>query len=127
MTTMKCAIALLALSLAGSSAKAWDQDFFDSYLQRSDKITLGAGNAHDTNAVTHMVDPWPPYVGDRRIPANGQRMVGAVERYRECNKRPAVPPILPIYTDLGGQGAGGSGGGGGGGGAGAPGVGTGGC
>jgi hypothetical protein len=29
-----------------------------------------------------VIDPWPPGVGDRRIPANGERMVGAVERYQ---------------------------------------------
>ncbi len=52
------------------------------YVSRSDTITLGAGNAKDVNAATHVVDPWPRNVNNRRIPADGQRMVGAVQRYQ---------------------------------------------
>jgi hypothetical protein len=52
------------------------------YLHRSDTITLSAGNAKDVNAATHVIDPWPRYVGNRRIPANGERMVGAMQRYQ---------------------------------------------
>ena len=52
------------------------------YLHRSDTIALDNGNAADANIATHTIDPWPPGVGNRRIPANGSRMVGAVERYQ---------------------------------------------
>jgi hypothetical protein len=52
------------------------------YVQRTDKITLGAGNAKDVNAATHVIDPWPRRVGDRRIPGHGERMVNAVDRYK---------------------------------------------
>lgn len=52
------------------------------YVNRSDTVTLSAGNAKDVNAATHVIDPWPPYVGDRRIRGDGERMVGAVQRYR---------------------------------------------
>jgi hypothetical protein len=52
------------------------------YVNRSDTITLSAGNAKDVNAATHVIDPWPRNVKDRRIPGNGQRMVGAVQRYQ---------------------------------------------
>ena len=52
------------------------------YLQRTDTITLGAGNAKEVNAAIHTIDPWPPRVGDPRIPANGERMVGAINRYQ---------------------------------------------
>jgi hypothetical protein len=45
-------------------------------------VTLGAGNAKDVNAATHVVDPWPRNVKDRRISGNGERMVGAVQRYQ---------------------------------------------
>jgi hypothetical protein len=51
------------------------------YVQRIDTITFGAGNAQDVNAATHTIDPWPRYAGNRRIPGNGTRMVGAVDRY----------------------------------------------
>jgi hypothetical protein len=51
------------------------------YVERSDTITLSAGNAKEVNAAQHIPDPWPPRVGDRRIPVNGERAVGAIERY----------------------------------------------
>ena len=87
-TTRIVAFAVLLGSFAGSSACwAWDQDPFAMYIQRTDKITLGAGNAKDVNAATHVIDPWPRRVANRRIPGNGDRMVGAVERYRA---RPAA-------------------------------------
>src|SRR6266700_8199695 len=68
-----------------SAAMAWD-DFPEQYLARKDTVTLGAGNAQDVNTATQMIDPWPRYVGDRRIPANGARMVGAVNGYRAVSK-----------------------------------------
>jgi hypothetical protein len=52
------------------------------YIHRSDTITLSAGNAKEVNAATQVIDPWPRYVGNPRIPANGERMVGAVQRYQ---------------------------------------------
>lgn len=107
------ALAGLAGSLAASSASAWDQDPFAMYIQRSDTITLGAGDAKNVNAATHVIDPWPRYVGNRHIPANGERMVGAVERYRDVSKLPRAPrPIVPLYDRQLGVGAGGGGGGG---------------
>jgi hypothetical protein len=45
-------------------------------------VTLSAGNAKDVNAATHVIDPWPRNVKDRRISGNGERMVGAVQRYQ---------------------------------------------
>ncbi len=105
----------LMLSVCGSAA-AWE--WGEQYLQRKQGVTLSAGNAHNANAVTHMDDPWPRYVRARKIPANGERMVGAVERYRDVSKlRQAPPPIVPIYgTTVGVTGAAVAGGGGGGGG-----------
>jgi hypothetical protein len=84
--------------LISSAALAWDQDPVSQYLQRSDKITLSAGNAKEVNAATHVIDPWPPYVGNRRIPGNGERMAGAVERYRDVSKIPLAP--RPIFTPV---------------------------
>jgi len=113
------ALATLAGSLTCTVASAWDQYPFAMYIQRSDTITLGAGNAKNVNAATHVIDPWPRYVGNRRIPGNGERMSGAVERYRDVTKlRQAPPPIFPIFgtaIGIGGYGGGGGGGGAGGG------------
>jgi hypothetical protein len=104
------AVATLASGLGNTGVLAWDQDPFGQYFRRSDTITLGAGNAKSANAVTHVIDPWPNYVGNRRIPGNGERMSGAVERYRDVSKLPQAPrAILPIFggqIGLGGTGTG---------------------
>jgi hypothetical protein len=114
------ALAILIGGFASSGASAWDQDPFAMYFQHDDKITLGAGNAKDVNAATHVIDPWPRYVGNRRIPANGDRMSRAVERYRTGSYMRPAPPITP-WPPVGGGGGGGGGFVGGGGGGGAPG------
>ena len=53
----------------------------DRYFQRSDTITMSAGDAKQTNAVTHTINPWPRYVGDRRIAYDARRVGAAVTRY----------------------------------------------
>jgi hypothetical protein len=118
-------LVLLGGSFAGSVALAWDQNPFAMYFQRSDSITLWEGDAKAVNSATHVIDPWPPYVGNRRIPVNGDRLSRAVERYRQGSYRQPAPPIAPYVGTTGGGGGGfgggGLGGGGlGGGGGGAP-------
>jgi len=96
---IRCIIGLAAFAanLTCSGAWAWDQDPAAQYLERKDTIVSGAGDARDVNAATHIIDPWPPYVGNRRIPGNGQRMAGAVARYR-TNRPWATPcPITPTF------------------------------
>ena len=112
--TFIIASAALAAVLSSSGASAWDQDPFSMYIQRSDTVTLGAGNARDVNAATHVIDPWPRYVGNRRIPGNGDRLSRAVERYRQGSYRQPAPLIAPVYgATIGVTGGGGGGGGGG--------------
>jgi hypothetical protein len=80
-----CALALAMLPLSGA-ARAGDydwEDMFAPYRQRIDTATTSSGNAHNVNAATHMVTPWPRYVRNRRIPGNGARLAGAVKRYQE--------------------------------------------
>src|SRR6516165_10618191 len=113
-------VVLVGGSLASSAALAWDQDPFQMYFQRSDKITLWEGDAKAVNAASHVIDPWPRYVGNRRIPVNGDRLSRAVERYRQGSYRQPAPPISPYVYGAGGFGGGGFGGGGFGGGGGAP-------
>jgi hypothetical protein len=97
-------ITSLAGILAGQAAVMcclalpWD-DPFEQYFQRKDTVTLGAGNAKAVNSVTHVIDPWPRYVGNTRIPGDGGRMAGAVERYRDVSKLPRAPK--PISPELG--------------------------
>ena len=103
--------ATLAAVLVSSSAWAWDQYPFDNYAQRSDTLTLGAGNARDRNTVIHMINPWPPYAFDRRIPGNGARAARAAECYEARAGSDALRPTYDPGRE-GGIGAGGGGGGG---------------
>ena len=103
---MRAKYIIAVLTLAGAftcpKAIAWDQDPFNQYIQRSDTITFGAGEAKEVNSATHVIDPWPPYVGNRRIPGNGERMSDAVQRYRDVSKLPQAPrPISPATGDTG--------------------------
>jgi hypothetical protein len=82
----------LATGLAGCMHAA---DPVTQYLQRSDKVTLSAGNAKDANAAIHVNDPWPRVSANRKIPANGQRMSDAYERYRDVSKQPPKPMLNP--------------------------------
>ena len=96
---IRCIIgwAAFAATLAGSGAWAWDQDPAAQYFERKDTIVSGAGDARDVNAATQIIDPWPPYVGNRHIPGNGQRMTGAVERYRTNTPWLTPCPIAPTF------------------------------
>ncbi len=117
MNRIALVISITALTLTPLSAFA---DPFARYIQRSDTISLSAGDAKEVNATTHIIDPWPRYVGNRRIPGNGERMSGAVERYRDVSKLPQAPRPI-VQGGAGGGVAGGSGyGGAGAGGGGAP-------
>src|SRR5271154_1547353 len=74
----------------------------DMYLARRDSIALGAGDAIAGNAVTQIVDPWPPSSGDKNIAFNGQKMQTAVERYRTGKViEPADPTNLESNNQSG--------------------------
>ena len=101
----RVAIGLLSISplmiCSNSRAGGFFQDFIEPYVQRIDGVTPGAGNARDINAVAHTIDPWPRNVGNRRIPANGERMSGAIERYRDIRRQPLTPaPLTPTAIGL---------------------------
>jgi hypothetical protein len=89
--------ATIAANLGCSGAWAWDQDPAAQYFERKDTIVSGAGDARNVNAATHIIDPWPRYVGNRQIPGNGQRMTGAVERYRTNTPWQTPCPITPVF------------------------------
>jgi hypothetical protein len=96
---IRCIIgwATFAASLACSGAWAWDQDPAAQYFERKDTIVSGAGDAKNVNAATHIIDPWPRYVGNRRIPMNGERAAGAVKRYRTNTPWDTPCPITPVF------------------------------
>src|SRR5262249_12357804 len=84
---------LVGGSFAGSGALAWNQNPSAMYFQRTDKIPPGGGDAKAVNAAPHIIDPWPRYVGNRRIPGNGDRLSRAVERSRLGSYRQPAPPL----------------------------------
>ena len=53
---------------------------FSQYFQRDVRMTPDGGNANDTNAAIHTIDPWPRYARHTRIPGDGRQSVGAVEQ-----------------------------------------------
>jgi hypothetical protein len=79
---------MLGAALAGCS---------DIYYARRDTVALGGGDAVAANMAEQTIDPWPPYSGDTNIPANGQKMQSAVERYR-TNK--VTLPVNPTTSDV---------------------------
>jgi hypothetical protein len=82
-------------------------------------FAMSTGNRRTPKPRHHVIDPWPRYVGDRRIPGNGDRLSRAVGRYNQGSNRQPAPPIFSPYgTLIGISGAGGGGGGAGGGGGG---------
>jgi hypothetical protein len=80
------ALALGATTLLGACT--------DMYLDRRDTVSFAAGDAVAANKVTHMIDPWPVYAGNRNIAFDGERMQAAAERYR-TNK---VTPLATAGT-----------------------------
>ena len=81
MKAILVAVVCLLVPVAAGQSGEWIYGEGAQYIQRSDTITLGAGNAKDVNAATHVIDPWPRDVSRRRIRFNGERMVGATQRY----------------------------------------------
>jgi hypothetical protein len=69
----------------------------DVYYDRRDTVSFAAGDAAAANRVTHAADMWPEAAGYRDILSNGQKMQGAVERYR-TNK--VTPPVGMDTSDI---------------------------
>ena len=108
---MHIARLLGSLVLAATLGGCWSGIYENpgaQYVARSDTVTLSAGNAKDVNAATHVIDPWPRNVKDRRISGNGERMVGAVQRYQrpQTGRTPGQGQGRPGATT--GEGAGGT-------------------
>lgn len=74
-------LALFAPLLLGGCYGLAGHDEMDRYIQRSETITMDGGNAKQVNAATHVITPWPRYVGDRRIAYDARRVGAAVTRY----------------------------------------------
>jgi hypothetical protein len=64
----------------------------DTYYDRREAVSLGAGDGLATNQVTHMYDPWPRHSSNTRIAGNGQLVQSAQDRY---NRGKPYTPVLP--------------------------------
>jgi hypothetical protein len=107
------AVTIGVLALSASVSIAWadgadPEDFFGRYFHRSDTIALGAGNAKAVNANAQIIDPWPAGIGNRRHPADGQRMTQAVQRYQDVRKiKEGAQPLAPEAISTSGPSSGG--------------------
>ena len=84
--------ALLMAALLGACS--------DLYYDRREGVSFQAGNAVASNVAVETVDPWPPAAANRKIAGNGQRVQGAIERYR-TNK--VIPPVDTSSSSAGYQ------------------------
>jgi len=100
--TVRYLAILATLSLGGCYGLA-GHDEMDRYFQRSDTITMSAGDAKETNAVTHTIHPWPRYVGDRRIATDARRTGAAVTRYSTTSRPVDQLPDMGEPTKAMGQ------------------------
>ncbi|BBO03832.1 MULTISPECIES: hypothetical protein [Bradyrhizobium] len=96
-------LVLFAPILLGGCYGVAGHDEVDRYFQRSDSITMTAGDAKQVNAVTHTIHPWPRYVGDRRIAYDARRVGAAVTRYGNQQQPVDQLPDMGDPTKLMGQ------------------------
>jgi hypothetical protein len=90
-TSIVLAVLAMSSALPGCS---------DIYFDRRETVVPYAGDAKAINQATMMVDPWPRYSANRNIAFNGERMQGAVERYRTHN---IIRPVSPLTSDSASQ------------------------
>ena len=88
-------LTLLAPLLLGGCYGVAGHDEVDRYFQRSDTITMSAGDAKEVNIATQTIHPWPRYVGDRRIATDARRTGAAVTRYSTTAQPIDQLPNLP--------------------------------
>lgn len=96
----KCAAVLvLFLPAAGcmQTVAYRPSDFFGAYTQRTDKVSLSAGDDQEVNTRLQEIDPWPRHAWNTNIETDGQRMANAVKRYRAGAAKP-----LPVNASTGG-------------------------
>ncbi len=96
-------LALFAPFLLGGCYGLAGHDEVDRYFQRSDTITMTAGDAKQVNAVTHTIHPWPRNVSDRRIAYDARRVGAAVTRYGNTQRPVDQLPDIGNATEAMGQ------------------------
>ena len=111
---MKTMTALVLTALVAVPAGAWGQEYvwdtpWSEYGQRTDSVTIGAGNAKEANSAIHTIDPSPRSSRNRNIPASGERMSRAIRRYQDVTKLQDAAPMIGGGGSVGGSGSSSSG------------------
>ena len=82
---MRTATAILSLTaslaITGCSSTIGFDDPTADYLQRTPLVSTSGGDAQAANIAMQTATPWPRYSNDTNIPANGARIVKAINRY----------------------------------------------
>lgn len=78
---LRGAIAIASLTVAGCSSTIGFDDPSADYLQRTALVSTSGGDAQAANLAMQTSSPWPRYSNDTNIPANGARIVKAINRY----------------------------------------------
>jgi hypothetical protein len=78
---LRCAIAIASLTVAGCASTVGFDDPFADYLQRTALVSTTGGDAQAANVAMQTATPWPRTANDTNIPANGARLVKAINRY----------------------------------------------
>jgi hypothetical protein len=84
-------LALAGLTLAGCDLhSSYYTNMSSTFIERSDKLSLGGGDAVATNKILQTQDPWPVASANRNLPMHGHVAAGAIERYRTGK---VIPPV----------------------------------
>jgi hypothetical protein len=70
-----------SLAITGCSSTIGFDDPTADYLQRTPLVATSGGDAQAANIAMQTATPWPRYSNDTNIPANGARIVKAINRY----------------------------------------------
>lgn len=94
MTTLVSSKLVALVMLVGCGACA-------PYLDRSDTLTEGSGEAVQANIAIHVIDPWPAAASRIDRQTNGERVQRAMERYRNPQTGAAAPGLGAPATQQG--------------------------
>ncbi len=71
----------VSLAIAGCSSTIGFDDPTADYLQRTPLVATSGGDSQAANIAMQTATPWPRHSNDTNIPANGARIVKAINRY----------------------------------------------
>jgi hypothetical protein len=91
-----------SLGIAGCSSTIGFDDPTADYLQRTPLVATSGGDSQAANIAMQTATPWPRHSNDTNIPANGARIVKAINRY-ETGSAGASDSATPSAAGPGGS------------------------